>query len=198
MCAYNGLFSNDVAGAVLVDAAHEDEPKRAPEFMLGRTAPSFLWRPIWVTAQGARHVGLIRLLAPRIDLPEEPAQPTRDQIAGALRQQPKMIATLADPTTPQSYLQAQAAGAFGDRPLIVLTRGRLPTPSHPTDMDRRSDAYLRVWMHEIQPKLARLSTRGRQIIVDQSGHRIPDEAPQEVIEAVRQVLADVRGERTLR
>jgi hypothetical protein len=59
-------------------------------------------------------------------------------------------------------------------------------------MDREYAAYEQVWMHEIQPKLARLSTRGRQIIVAQSGHGIPDEAPQAVIAAVREVLADLR------
>src|SRR4051812_28359462 len=31
---YNGMFPDEVAGAVLVDAAHEDEPRRAPKFML--------------------------------------------------------------------------------------------------------------------------------------------------------------------
>src|SRR5262249_5997092 len=35
---YNGLFPQDVAGLVLVDSAHEDEPKRAPKFFLARTA----------------------------------------------------------------------------------------------------------------------------------------------------------------
>jgi pimeloyl-ACP methyl ester carboxylesterase len=47
-------------------------------------------------------------------------------------------------------------------------------------------------MHEIQPKLARLSTRGRQVIVEKSGHRIPDEAPEFIIAAVRDLLAEIR------
>jgi pimeloyl-ACP methyl ester carboxylesterase len=41
---YNGLYPSTVAGMVLVDAGHEDEPLRAPKFYLGRTAPRFLWR----------------------------------------------------------------------------------------------------------------------------------------------------------
>jgi pimeloyl-ACP methyl ester carboxylesterase len=191
---FNGLYPRDVAGAVLVDAAHEDEPRRAPDFMLGRTAPRLLWRPIWIAAQTARLTGVIRLMAPQIDLPDDRSQRTREQIVTALRQQPKTIATLADATTPDSYAQAEAAGGFGDRPLVVLTRGNSVLPSNPNEMDRQRADYEQAWMHEIQPKLARLSTRGRQVIVARSGHGIPDEAPEEVVAAIRNVLASVRGE----
>jgi pimeloyl-ACP methyl ester carboxylesterase len=192
---YNGLYPDDVAGAVLVDAAHEDEPRRAPDFMLAPfQPPRYLWRPIWIAAQAALAVGLIRLTTPRVELPADRAARTREQVVRALRQQPKAIATLAgDASGPDSYAQAERAGGFGDRPLIVLTQGKVEMPPSPTAMDREWAAYVQVWMHEIQPKLARLSTRGRQVIVTESGHRIHEEAPQAVIAAVREVLAEVRG-----
>jgi hypothetical protein len=53
-----------------------------------------------------------------------------------------------------------ASGSLADRPLIVQTRGRVDTPAAPSSMDLEYAAYMQVWMHEIQPKLARLSTRG--------------------------------------
>ena len=192
---YNGLYPADVAGAVLVDAAHEDEPRRAPAFMLPPfQPPRYLWRPIWIAAQTARAVGFIRLTTPGADLPTDQARRTRERVVHALRQQPKALATLAgDASGPDSYAQAERAGGFGDRPLIVLTPGKVEMPPSPTDMDREWAAYVQVWMHEIQPKLARLSTRGRQILVETSGHRIHEEAPEAVIAAVREVVADVRG-----
>jgi pimeloyl-ACP methyl ester carboxylesterase len=192
---FNGLYPDDVAGAVLVDAAHEDEPRRAPKFMLGHTAPRILWRPIWIAAQAAQITGLIRTMTPRADLPPNPAQRTREQIVSALRRQPKTIATLADATTPDSYAQAERAGGFGDRPLIVVTRGKVTSSANPTDIDRQAAEYERVWMHEIQPKLARLSSRGRQVIVSTSGHDIPDEAPREIVAAIKEVLVDSRTRR---
>jgi pimeloyl-ACP methyl ester carboxylesterase len=191
---YNSLYPADVAGAVLVDAAHEDEFRRAPEFMLGRTAPRSWWRPIWVAAQTARAVGLIRLMSPPVSLPAEPAHRTREQILRALRAQPKALATHADASAPESDAEAQRAAGFGDRPLIVLTRGNAQMPPNPSAMDREWFAYEQVWMHEIQPKLARLSTRGRQIIIEHSGHRIQDEAPDDVIAAISEILAQVRIE----
>lgn len=189
---YTGMYPGEVAGLVLVDAAHEDEPRRAPPFMLGKTAPHWLWHPIWIAAQLARRVGFMRLTAPRIRLPDDSAQRTREQIVQALRFQPKTIATLVDPTSPESYREAEASGNLGDRPLIVLTRGRVNTSPNPTETDRQAAAYEQVWMHQIQPKLAALSTRGRQIIVEKSGHGIPDEAPEAIIAAVSEVLAATR------
>ena len=92
----------------------------------------------------------------------------------------------------QSASLAHAAGGFRDRPLVVLTAGRpfaMPDPA----MGREAAAYHQIWMHELQPELARLSSHGRQVIVENSGHGIPDEAPEAVIAAVREVVTSVRG-----
>lgn len=178
--------------SLMLKILHEDEPRRAPPFMLGRTAPRSLWHPIWTAGQGARLVSLLRLTSPRATLPIDSAKRTREQIVGALRSQPKTVATMFDPSFPESYAEAERAGGFGDRPLIVLTRRKVDTTSNPSDMDRQFAAYDQIWMHEIQPKLARLSTRGRQVIVEKSGHYIQDVAPEVVIASLREVLADVR------
>ena len=189
---YNAMYPTEIAGVVFVDAAHEDEPRRAPAFMLGRSAPRALWHPIWIAAQTARLLGLIRVISRSSFLPADPAQRTREQILNALRSQPKTIASLADASGPESYREAESSGGFGNRPVIVLTRGRIPQSPPSTEMDRQGLVYEQVWMHEIQPKLARLSTRGKQVIVGNSGHDIPGEAPEAVIAAVREVLRDIR------
>ena len=189
---YNAMYPTEIAGVVFVDAAHEDEPRRAPAFMLGHTAPRALWHPIWIAAQTARLLGVIRLMTRSPSLPSDPAQRTREQILAALRSQPKAIASLADASGPESYREAESARGFGDRPVLVLTRGKVQQSAPVTDMDKQGVAYEQVWMHEIQPKLARLSTHGKQVIVANSGHDIPAEAPEAVIGAVREVLRDVR------
>ncbi|MEO5816803.1 MAG: alpha/beta hydrolase [Gemmatimonadaceae bacterium] len=190
---FNGMYPDDVAGAVLVDAAHQDEATRAPAFMLGHTVRREMWRPIWIAGQSARLVGLLRLMAPATTLSSDTARRTRRGIVRALRNQPKAIATQFDASNPESLAQGERAAGFGNRPLIVLTQGKTEMPLHPTEEDREYVAYLQVWMHEIQPKLARLSTRGRQVIVEKSGHRIPDEAPEFVIAAVHQLLEETRA-----
>ena len=53
--------------------------------------------------------------------------------------------------------------------------------------------YQQAWIHEIQPKLLRLSTQGKQIVVMNSGHGIPQEAPKAVVDAIQEVVAQARA-----
>jgi hypothetical protein len=84
---------------------------------------------------------------------------------------------------PTSYAEAHAVTQVGDIPLIVLTRGRVDA-----NADSAGAAYEAIWQHEMQAQLARLSPRGRQVILPCSGHGIPEDAPRAVIEAVREIL----------
>ncbi len=190
---YNGLYPNEVAGMVLVDSAHEDESLRAPKFYLGRTAPRFLWHPLHLAFQTAALVGLVRLTQSSSEQAKSPPEMTRDEIIAALRQQPKSVVNNASTgiVLPESYAQARSAAGLGDRPLIVLTAGR-PYDFPDTELNRQAAAYQQVWVHEIQPKLARLSTRGRQIVFWNSNHgSIPQDA---VISAIRLVVTEFREE----
>jgi pimeloyl-ACP methyl ester carboxylesterase len=191
---YSGIYPSDVAGAVLIDSAHEDEPARAPKFFLAPTAPRFLWYPLYLALNTAAQTGALRLIQHSSRLPENP---TRQEIIRALRQQPRSVVT--DATTgivePESYAQARAAAGMGDRPLIILTAGK-PQRWRDPEMARQAAAYQQVWIHEMQSRLAQLSTRGRQIVIENSDHGIPMEAPETVIGAIREVVTDVRAEET--
>jgi copper oxidase (laccase) domain-containing protein len=52
--------------------------------------------------------------------------------------------------------------------------------------------FQKVWMNELQVKLAQLSTHGKQIVVPDSTHMIPLERPDAVISAVREVCEAVK------
>ena len=88
---------------------------------------------------------------------------------------------------------ARRAGSFGDRPLVVLTAGRYWKPDDPV-LAKQADEFHDVWVHQLQASLARLSTRGRQIVVANADHGIADEAPDVVIDAVRSVVDQIRTE----
>ncbi len=189
---YNGLFPSEVAGMVLVDSTHEDEPLRAPKFVLGHTAPRFLWHPLHLALEAAALVGLARLTRSSPLQSENQSQMSQDEIVAALRQQPK--AFVASNSTgivePESYAEAKSAGGLGERPLIVLTAGQ-PYDFRDPELNKQAAAYQQIWIHEIQAKLVRLSTRGHQIVVPNSNHgSIPKEV---VITAVRDVVGQVRS-----
>ena len=176
---YGDLYPKQVAGMVLIDSAPEDELRRAPKFYLGRTAPRFLWRPLWAAFDAAALVGLVRLMESSPVQGKEPAQLTREEIIAALRAQPKSVAGNAavDLALPESFDEAKAVGRLGDFPLIVLTAGR-PFDFRNAEWNKEAAAYQPVWIHEIQPKLLKLSTRGRQIVVPTATHAT---TPKEVI-----------------
>jgi len=189
---YNGLFPSEVAGMVLVDSTQEDEPLRAPKFVLGHTAPRFLWHPLHLALEAAALVGLVRLTQSSPLQSENQSQMSQDEIVAALRQQPK--AFVASNSTgivePESYAEAKSAGGLGERPLIVLTAGQ-PYDFRDPELNKQAAAYQQIWIHEIQAKLVRLSTRGHQIVVPNSNHgSIPKEV---VITAVRDVVGQVRS-----
>jgi pimeloyl-ACP methyl ester carboxylesterase len=66
-------------------------------------------------------------------------------------------------------------GSFGDLPLVVI--------SSATAGPRRLEA---------DAQLARLSTRGRHVLAENSGHWIPLDAPQTVIDTIVELLGELR------
>jgi pimeloyl-ACP methyl ester carboxylesterase len=167
---YRGLYPNEVAGMVLVDAAHEDAARPT-------TMPNALRRLTAAALGFAAHFGVLRLMAPGPD--PTPDHFTRDQWAEiwSLRWQPKSVLAAVKDSVDVSAAQARAAGNFGDLPLIVLTAGH-SAPEQDIG-------------NELQAELAWRSTRGRQVIVD-AGHMIPEQAPEAVTQAIYEIFAEIR------
>jgi hypothetical protein len=91
-----------------------------------------------------------------------------------------------------SWEQVKAAGNLGDRPLIVLTAGK-PYDPEPLLTNEQMERQNRLWIDDLQAGFARLSTRGKQIVVPDSGHMIPLEQPDAVVSAIREVWSAVRN-----
>jgi pimeloyl-ACP methyl ester carboxylesterase len=191
---FTGMYPNDVVGVVLVDAEHGDEEKHIDELL-----------PTWVQnherQRDQRDTMLDRVLAPLLfhlgidrlktavgwdgheSLPKELRQELlylhqRSEDAG-------MAEHAADST---SWDQVRSAGNLGDRPLIVLTAGKPYDPDpllSKEELDKQND----MWINVLQVEEARLSTRGKQVVVPDSGHMIPYERPASVVSAIREVRA---------
>ena len=71
----------------------------------------------------------------------------------------------------------RATGGLEEMPLIVLTQGNPSSPSS------AASGVLPGWM-ELQRRFAQRSHRGRQVLVPDSGHGMPEEAPDAIIRAV--------------
>jgi pimeloyl-ACP methyl ester carboxylesterase len=79
---------------------------------------------------------------------------------------------------------------FGSKPVLVLTEGNgepLPAPS-PAAQKSMTDAW-----RAGQQAIAKLSARGKDIIVPDSSHYIQIDQPAAVITAVKQIVLEVRA-----
>jgi pimeloyl-ACP methyl ester carboxylesterase len=191
---FTGTYPYDVAGAVLVDAEHGDEEKRIDELLSTRVKIQQRQRDQRdalvdrILSPLRIHLGIDRLETAvgwdrHASLPKELREELlyldhRSENAG-------MAESAADST---SWDQVRAAGNLGDRPLIVLTAGKPYDPDpllSKEELDKQND----IWINVLQAEEARLSTRGKQVVVRDSGHMIPYERPTAVVSAIREVWA---------
>jgi pimeloyl-ACP methyl ester carboxylesterase len=192
---YTGQYPNDVAGMVLVDASHEDQDLRAPE-SIRKWLQDYRKHPGWKKLKYffQLHLGWARLTADR-DAPAFWPKAFREEEDFLTLPTKHQFATIDEdqvfPTL--SAAQVRSAGNLGDLPLIVLTATRqedIPPEIPPKDAQAEED----LWVHQLQPELARLSTHGKQIVVD-SSHEMPTEHPEVVVSAIHDVwlAAQSRG-----
>jgi hypothetical protein len=84
----------------------------------------------------------------------------------------------------KSATEARSAGHLGDIPMVVLTAGNPMSFGDPT-ADREIRVFHDIWVRKLQPKLAALSSRGRQVVVANSSHNISGAMPSAIMDAIR-------------
>ena len=148
---YASYYPAEVAGMVLVDSAHEDEPDRGMALI--------------------PHDALKGML--KQATPEDLSPRSAERIDGCSIRQ-----------------LMNALNWHGDIPLVVLTQGR----PYGTDMVAvPSIAPQAYQLHlELQRDLVRRSPRGKQVMAEKSGHGIHQDQPELVIDAIRQVIKEVK------
>ncbi|MBX3001398.1 MAG: alpha/beta hydrolase [Caldilineaceae bacterium] len=167
-----------VAGMVLVDTRSEyvDQHSSPTEVQAFQQE---------VATQGnlyglARTLGLVRLFGASLEGAPAMTDETRLEMALFASGQRGLDATSAEALQRATDDgQLQAAPPLGALPLIVLAAGQ-------------SMEQIPYWP-EAQRRLSALSTKGRLIVVEDSGHAIHAEQPALVIDAVQQVIDEARG-----
>jgi pimeloyl-ACP methyl ester carboxylesterase len=179
---FNGEYPDQVVGIVLADATQEDQYELLPagwgriyESMLNRYKKQARWAPAFID------LGVARLtLRLEGDLGDDSYLILQSKYLRARASELEMIKTSAQ--------QARVADHIADKPLIVLTGGENSDPILSNSLSKQDfDDFHRIWVDELQVRLAHLSTKGKQIIVPDSGHDIPNDRPDAVVNAVRDV-----------
>jgi pimeloyl-ACP methyl ester carboxylesterase len=184
---YHHAYPGEAVGMVFVDSALEDAG--TIRGMPHRERPPIPRSVIVALSTVLGRLGMIRFLA--ADPGPAPKHWSADEwtILSRLRRQRNIL--LADAKVGPGRATddlVRTTGGLEDMPLIVLTQGNPSSPSS------AAPGVLGGWV-ELQRRFAQRSRRGRQVLVPDSGHGMPEEAPDAIINAVREIVTTVRAER---
>jgi pimeloyl-ACP methyl ester carboxylesterase len=175
---FTGLYRDQVAGMVLVDASHPDQEKRLPVELSGMEAS---WLRETELLEFGMPFGIPRLLGLCDENPVVRAADCNFHTAGEGIAEMKSFR--------ESAVQAAASGSLGDLPLVVLSHDpEKPSAEFPADLASRINDD---W-EKMQEEMAHLSSRGTQSIAKGSGHYIQTDRPDVVIDAIRTVVDEAR------
>lgn len=183
---YHHAYPGEVSGMVFADTALEDAG--TIRGMPHRERPPMPRAVIGGLSIVLGRLGMLRFMA--ADPGPPPARWTAEEwdVLARLRRQRNVL--LADAKVGPGRATddlVRSAGGLEDMPLIVLTQADASSASG------ASPGVLSGWM-DLQRRFAARSRRGRQVLVTNSGHAIPEEAPDAVVGAVREIMTVVRRE----
>jgi pimeloyl-ACP methyl ester carboxylesterase len=197
LLTYTGLYREEVAGMVLVDASHPDQVTRM-RAAIGKD----IEQPTGLLnfAASIAWTGLVR--AVRRNEPAAPLSAPPSIQAPSAAWFPTSLRSLAQEMTGIEATMAipEETRKLGDRPLVVLTRSEKTSTNDLQQMQltpEQGDRMDSVW-RALHDEEATWSTRSRHEVVPRSTHYIQFDQPQAVITAVREVVEQVRLDTALR
>lgn len=185
-------YPGDVAGMVLVDSSHEQQGDRLPVFEGQQNMESMVAMCSWL-----QPLGVVRLMGALDTMVDQPALPeeSRQRLRASINQSHYCSTILAESRGFEGEIHdARPPRPLGDLPLTVLSQGKPPEGDERIGFTAEQARIQREAWNVLQEELTALSSRGRRLVAEQSGHVIQIEQPQIVIDAVVEMVAALRGE----
>lgn len=183
MRVFHHAHRGEVSGMVFADTALEDAGRIAG--MPHRERSSLPRGVILRLSTILGRLGMMRLMAADPGPAPRPWSAEEWDVLARLRWQRTML--LADAKVGPGRASddlVRATGGLEDMPLIVLTQGNHASASS------ASSGVLDGWI-ALQRQFAQRSRRGRHVVVAESGHGMPVEAPQAIASAIREIVNEV-------
>ena len=185
MRVFAAQHPEEVTGMVMVDSVSSDWEQR----VFGGVCPSLMReRGIFKNMLRLARSGSLNpdaeIFRSRVPFPNPMLPPRLNEAMSAMWQRPSYLRTaISESSHLQAFSpsEALADSPFGALPLAVLTAGQIG-PEH---VAGGAAQFVEAWI-EMHETLFRLSKRAWRRTVD-SGHNIPVDAPDAVVEAIRQV-----------
>ena len=189
---YANQYPDEIAGIVLVDSSHEDQLDKMPAMPEQNESMA-----LFLT-----YVGGIRLMYAHLptykNLLEkslEKSPDTAQEVYPAKTFTNSFIRTVFKETSllDKSLKQLKATGEkLGNKPLIVITAGKALKAEEVGLPEEQVNQINKVWK-DLQIDLVAKSTKGKQIIAENSGHMITREQPEIIVQAIQEVIHDANA-----
>lgn len=180
-------YPSQVAGLVMVDSAHEQQMKHFPEALV-KMADSMK------SMMGVmKLIGKLNLFAikPNLMAIGDNGKLSKELVAqmqGVMASSDSHLAAMIAESESVFAAQTPAVPTLGDLPLTVISHGQLDTAAVPPSLGQQvRDEYEAAWQ-KLQVKIMSLSTRGRRIVAERSGHNVIFDQPEIITDAILEML----------
>jgi pimeloyl-ACP methyl ester carboxylesterase len=186
-------YPYEVAGLVMVDSAHEQQVKYFPERLV-KMAISMMG--MMSVMKLMSRLGLFALKPSLISLDDKGrlSPELAAQLRGVMASSEHHTEALIAETQSVSRARTQPVSDLGDLPLTVISHGQLDANAVPPSLGTEiRDEYERAWQ-QLQQEITALSTRGRRIVAERSGHHIIFDQPDVIIESILEMVRSKSSE----
>ncbi len=189
-------YPNEVAGMVMVDSAHEQQVKHFPEALVKMVNSMKGMMGVM------KLMGRLGIFALKPDLVQigDNGKLSKVLVAnmqGVMASSSSHAEAMIAESESVFAAETQPVSALGDLPLNVIRHGQLDENAVPPSLGQQvRDDYEAAWQ-TLQAKIMSLSTRGRLIVAERSGHNIMFEQPEIVIESILEMMGKIQNEESL-
>jgi pimeloyl-ACP methyl ester carboxylesterase len=181
-------YPREIAGLVMVDSAHEQQVKYFPEPLV-RMINSM--KGMMGVMKLMSDPGIFSLKPSLISIGDNGKLSGElvSQMRGVMASSNCHAKTLIAETEAVFGSKIQPVPSLGDIPLTVISHGQLDANTVPSRLgDQVRQEYEDAWQ-KLQVEITSLSTRGRRIVAERSGHNVIFDQPEIIVEAILEMLA---------
>ncbi len=184
-------YSSAVAGLVMVDSAHEQQMKHLPEALV-KMVDSM--KGMFTVMKLMSKLGLFALKPNLVQIGDNGKLSSElvEQMQGVMASSDSHAEALIAESESVYAAQTQPVSTLGDIPLTVISHGQLDEHAVPPSLGQQvRDEYETAWQ-KLQAEIMSLSTRGRRIVADRSGHNVIFDQPEIIIESILEMIDTIR------
>jgi len=183
-------YPNDVAGLVMVDSAHEQQVKHFPEALVKMVNSM---KGMMGVMKLMSKLGIFALKPDLIQIGDNGklSKELVTNMQGVMASSNSHAEAMIAESESVFAAETQPVSTLGDLPLTVIRHGQLDENAVPPSLGQQvRDDYEAAWQ-TLQAEIASLSTQGRLIVAERSGHNIMFDQPGIIVESILNMVDTV-------